>query len=296
MTTREVRHRRPRGVRPLRAVPDLLGALLLAGGWALLLLGLVRITAAAWSAAAAPGPARPEDAVGVLAGGAAAAATVWLGLAVAAVAVAAVHPRGRAGAIAAALSRRVAPAMLRKAVALALGMTVLAGPTALAAPRRIPQAPAAAAATVAGGLLAAAPAPGAGTDLSPGWAAPTPDPLAGAPRTAAAARARDAVLDPAWSPLGPAVRASAGTSVAVVVRRGDTLWDLASRHLGPGATDAEIAREWPRWYAANAVVIGPDPDHLEPGQRLLPPGGRSAGPVTPSAAGSSTSAGEAARR
>ncbi len=55
------------------------------------------------------------------------------------------------------------------------------------------------------------------------------------------------------------------------MRRGDTLWALAARRLGPDATDAEIAAEWPRWYGANDAVIGSDPDLLLPGQRLSPP-------------------------
>jgi nucleoid-associated protein YgaU len=58
---------------------------------------------------------------------------------------------------------------------------------------------------------------------------------------------------------------------AVVVRRGDSLWDLAARHLGPDASAADVAAAWPRWYAANRHVIGPDPDLLLPGQRLVPP-------------------------
>jgi resuscitation-promoting factor RpfA len=57
----------------------------------------------------------------------------------------------------------------------------------------------------------------------------------------------------------------------IVVRRGDTLWSLAERHLGPGATDGEIAVEWPHWFRANRAVIGHDPDHLLPGERLRPP-------------------------
>jgi resuscitation-promoting factor RpfA len=57
----------------------------------------------------------------------------------------------------------------------------------------------------------------------------------------------------------------------IVVRRGDTLWSLAERHLGPGATDGEIALEWPHWFTANRAVIGSDPDHLVPGERLRPP-------------------------
>ena len=59
----------------------------------------------------------------------------------------------------------------------------------------------------------------------------------------------------------------------MTVRRGDTLWDLAARGLGPAASDAEIAAEWPRWYAANRDVVGADPDLLLPGQQLLAPAG-----------------------
>lgn len=62
--------------------------------------------------------------------------------------------------------------------------------------------------------------------------------------------------------------APAGT---IEVRAGDTLWGLAARTLGPDATDAAIAAEWPRWYAANAATIGPDPDILTPGQVLVVP-------------------------
>lgn len=57
----------------------------------------------------------------------------------------------------------------------------------------------------------------------------------------------------------------------VVVRRGDTLWDLAAAHLPPAAGDAEIAGEWQRWYAANRAVIGADPDLILPGQVLRIP-------------------------
>jgi nucleoid-associated protein YgaU len=74
--------------------------------------------------------------------------------------------------------------------------------------------------------------------------------------------------------LGPLQRTPAspagGTGDHVVVR-GDSLWDIAAARLGPGASRAQIAREWQRWYAANRVVIGPDPDHIEPGQQLVAP-------------------------
>lgn len=58
---------------------------------------------------------------------------------------------------------------------------------------------------------------------------------------------------------------------AVVVRRGDTLWDIAARHLGEDADAGAIAAAWPRWYAANKSLIGPDPDLILPGTRLVPP-------------------------
>ena len=55
------------------------------------------------------------------------------------------------------------------------------------------------------------------------------------------------------------------------MHRGDTLWSIAARRLGEGATDAEVAAAWPRWYAANRDVVGPDPDLLLPGQVLHAP-------------------------
>lgn len=76
---------------------------------------------------------------------------------------------------------------------------------------------------------------------------------------------------PAADPGGlPGHRPGAGVD-EVVVRRGDTLWGIAARHLGPASTAADVAAEWPRWYAANRGEIGPDPDLLHPGQRLRPP-------------------------
>ncbi len=97
-------------------------------------------------------------------------------------------------------------------------------------------------------------------DTAPGPTDATvaPTGTAGAPVTA----------PPASAPITP----PAPTGGTVEVRTGDTLWGLAARALGPDATDAAIAAEWPRWYAANASTIGPDPDVLEPGQVLTVPG------------------------
>ena len=55
---------------------------------------------------------------------------------------------------------------------------------------------------------------------------------------------------------------------SVRVRRGDSLWVIAAREIGPDAPDAAIARRWPRWYAANADRIGPDPGIIHPGDVL----------------------------
>lgn len=56
-----------------------------------------------------------------------------------------------------------------------------------------------------------------------------------------------------------------------VVRPGDTLWEIAASRLPAGADDAQVAAAWPRWYAANAAAIGPDPDLILPGTVLRPP-------------------------
>jgi hypothetical protein len=71
--------------------------------------------------------------------------------------------------------------------------------------------------------------------------------------------------------LAPSPRPGAATLDTVTVRRGDTLWSIAERHLGSAASDVEIARAWPQWYAANRAVIGDDPDLIHPGTQLVPP-------------------------
>jgi hypothetical protein len=58
---------------------------------------------------------------------------------------------------------------------------------------------------------------------------------------------------------------------AVVVQAGDSLWKIAARHLGPGATAQATAIAWQQWYVANRDVVGSDPDRIFPGQRLRPP-------------------------
>ncbi|MFD6092557.1 LysM peptidoglycan-binding domain-containing protein [Oerskovia sp. NPDC060338] len=65
--------------------------------------------------------------------------------------------------------------------------------------------------------------------------------------------------------------APAPTVVEIVVLRGDTLWSIAGRSLGPNASDASVATECRRWFDANRDVIGDDPDLIKPGQILSAP-------------------------
>jgi hypothetical protein len=164
---------------------------------------------------------------------------LWLG-ATALLTVAGQLP-GALGRGATVATRSIAPRAVRRAVELALGLSLAAGAVAgpaTAAPR--------AGADAAAAALAAAP--------SLDW------PSAGAPAptlvTAAAAAPRD--LPPAGS-------------AAVVVAPGDTLWSLAERALGPGATPEQVAAAWPTWWSANRDVVGPDPHLIHPGDRLTPP-------------------------
>lgn len=47
-----------------------------------------------------------------------------------------------------------------------------------------------------------------------------------------------------------------------VVKPGDSLWKIARLHLGSGA-------RWREIYAKNQKVIGPDPNRIRPGMRLV---------------------------
>ena len=48
------------------------------------------------------------------------------------------------------------------------------------------------------------------------------------------------------------------------VQRGDSLWSVAAWYYGSGAS-------WPRIWAANRAVVGPDPNVLRPGEHLTFP-------------------------
>jgi nucleoid-associated protein YgaU len=78
--------------------------------------------------------------------------------------------------------------------------------------------------------------------------------------------------DPARPPHPVASDPSSGE--VVVVQPGDTLWSIAARHLGAGASGAAITTAWHAWYAANRAVIGANPSVIRPGQQLVAPAGQ----------------------
>jgi len=134
-----------------------------------------------------------------------------------------------------ALADRLTPAVLRHGLAAVLGVAVIGAPTAASA----------------------------ATSITP----PTPT-GSSSPGIAAL----DWLPDRAVAPSADAIATTPGSTPGVViVAPGDTLWGLAATRLGPAATPAQIAAEWPRWYAENRDVIGPDPGLLSPGQRLVTP-------------------------
>ena len=207
---------------------------------------------------------------------------------------------------AAAATRRLSPAFMQRLVLGALSVHLLAGPAAHAAvtgpgPEWAPtqgqfsSAPAIPAteepAKAETGAAATDPVQDQTPQTSAGTPATVPEPSS-APQqvpsrepAGAVEAAPPSTFNPDWQPApavtdpgmlaAPATRASAGEGglpdEGVTVQAGDTLWDIAARHLGPGVSDLDIALQWPRWYETNRGVIGQDPDVLLPGQILQPP-------------------------
>lgn len=195
---------------------------------------------------------------------------------------------------------RFTPARMHRVVGLLLGVTIAAAPLT---------AHASAATTVASVAVSIDPTWGAQTDVAgtdptpgvdgrPGGATEAASPSTSRPTTATTTPSASAEGSPAtnsppadsastsgWVPAIPPTtadpadptvvggqRPTADELSTVVVHRGDTLWDIAARHLDEGASAAEIAAAWPAWYEANRDVIGPDPDLILPGQQLQAPG------------------------
>ncbi|WP_314191305.1 LysM domain-containing protein [uncultured Arthrobacter sp.] len=168
---------------------------------------------------------------------------------------------------------RFTPVFMRRLAMAAVGVQLLGAPIAHA-----------------DALPAAALSSGNGSSLSAAWA-PLPDKRPDLPAghskdsgVSGGSAAIGSELQPQWKPRVPVVepglvtslpaRATAGPAAArreLPVRAGDSLWTIAARELGPGASEVEIAARWPLWYQANRAVIGADPNVLLPGQLLSSP-------------------------
>lgn len=212
------------------------------------------------------------EAVPVLATGAGAVVTGWLAVVLLLGAVAALPRRpGPAGALPA-LARRCAPRLAPRVAAVLTGAVVAAAGTASAQAVPSPTA-----------VAPGAPCPTASVPT----ASAIPVPWLDQPAEHASSRAGDGPASvprpdltrrpggasPATADVAPAGERAGQRPPTIEVVAGDTLWELAAAHLPAGATDADVARAWPRWHAANREVIGPDPDLLLPGQRLRLPEG-----------------------
>lgn len=231
----------------------------------------------AWTAVAATGPAGPADGILLMAGLGGTLLSLWLGLGMTLSALSALP--GALGHVCRRLAGRVAPAAVRKAVAFILGTTLAAAlipGTAVAgigheALRGTVVSTAQRAKHAGSSLVVAAP------DASFRF-------ISGHPPVTDVTVVMDAAPPPSWSPARTASQLrtssplrtasplrSASAAGRIVVLRGDTLWSIAARHLGPAARAADIDAEWHRWLAANREVIGDDANLILPGQLLRPP-------------------------
>ena len=254
---------------PSRLPPPLGAVVLLAGaaGVAMWLLGtwLLGIGVAGLRAWEAGRPLRPDEALVAVVALAALAGVLWLSCCILLELLARLP--GAVGRWAARAAALVTPRQVRRLSAALLGLGMTAGLGSGASAATSPPV----------GLTAPSPAPGTGSSVpNPADPAlpPLPDP------------GFRSLPDPGWVPSTPTVRTQPDVRVLtpaprgepepdeahqVVVHRGDSLWSIAARHLGPGASDSEVADAWPDWYAANREVIGEDPDLLLPGQVLHAP-------------------------
>lgn len=206
-----------------------------------------------------------DDLLGVLAVAAGLIIVAWWVLAFLLAGASAVL--GRCGRTrAAAWTGRFCPAFMRRVAIAAVSVQLLSAPMASAA--------------VPPGGPAWTPTQQVATQAhsNPGTAPPQESVAGGqgtpAPTASPEWRPTAPIADPgllAAQPLRTAQNATQAQAPEVTVLAGDTLWDIASRELGPTASDVDVALRWPRWYEANKAQIGENPDVLLPGQILRSP-------------------------
>lgn len=234
---------------------------------------------AQWRVVVAPGPASLPEALTLVVLTAATVLGAWLAVSTGAAVLA--HLPGKLGDAADRCAAAWAPAVSRRLAAAVVGAVVGASLTPVAAIADGSTAPHAARATLAPAFTATSSA----HSTTP---APAPAP--------ARAVATSPAPAPGWTPSRPLQRPQPALSLVtgsvdshpaaeVVVHRGDTLWDIVRRQLGPNASDAEVADAWPAWHHANRTVIGDDPDLILPGQILRPPNPAAASASEQSGAG-----------
>lgn len=258
-----------------------------------LLLGLA---AASWPLAGPGGPASVDEILTGIIAWAGCFLAAWLCLGSLATVLAA--SPGAVGTMCGQVAEQITPTLVRKGISVLIGTSLgtVVLPTGSAGGRVLLRADTqvnqvAAPVTPGPGFTAAASSTSPTVPPDPGFAATTSSPGLDRdpnhhPDTQASHSARPAPApDPRWRPAGPGASVDAESSrllappprvtsagiEAMTVRRGDSLWSIAARNLGSDATDAEIARAWPQWYAVNRDVIGANPDLIIPGQQLRPP-------------------------
>lgn len=250
ITVSERRHTRTETIRP--GPPNPLRTLATMAGFALVVAGLWWGTAHPVSATL-NGTAGFEELITSAAALVAWTLTAWI-LLIAIAAVLSTAP-GRFGQAALWCADRITPAAVRHLVRATIGIATLAVPYA---------------ATVPAGATLTTPSSVACAEHTG-----TPDELPGVGRPQVT---RPVVHDPGDhtlehpdGPEPPPSQPEQERRPVVTVQQGDTLWDIAARHLDPDAGNPAVARESARWHAVNRDVIGHDPDLIHPGMRLHPP-------------------------
>ncbi len=123
--------------------------------------------------------------------------------------------------------------------------------------------------------LGAAVAAGAVVGPAAASTAPPDDLRWSAPEVASTAHGGSGQALPEGATASGGAQEQAGSRpTAHRVRAGDSLWTIAAAAVagrGEEPTAAAVAVEWPRWYATNRDLIGPDPGLIHPGQLLTAP-------------------------